>query len=368
MERSIDKLRWNLTLGFLLLLAAGLFKVMQPFIVPIAWAIVLVMTTWPLYRRVRRLLPQYPGLSAFLMTLGLASVIVALVGPIFAGVTSEARQIRELLQSWSNESGPFVESALERVPLLSEQHRAHITSYLQELYERREQLFGVAAAHPGEIVKLVSFAARGVLGFLAGLLICLFVSFFLYRHGALLARQLQRALRRIGGERFERILHAIRATIRGAVYGILATAVAQGVLATLGYLAAGVPVPLLFGFATVVAALIPFGTPFVYLPAAALAVMQTSWLAGLLLAAWGVVVVSSVDNLLRPIFISQATESNLLLVFFGVLGGVLAFGFIGILVGPALIAIALVLWHEWVDVREPAASNTATTTTARPGG
>jgi predicted PurR-regulated permease PerM len=96
-----------------------------------------------------------------------------------------------------------------------------------------------------------------------------------------------------------------------------------------------------------VLALIPFGPPIIYLSASLLVVFEQSLLAGILLALWGVLVVSSIDNLVRPLFISQATKMPLILVFFGVLGGVVSFGFIGAFLGPALLAMALALWNEW---------------------
>jgi predicted PurR-regulated permease PerM len=95
--------------------------------------------------------------------------------------------------------------------------------------------------------------------------------------------------------------------------------------------------------------LIPFGTPLVYIPVAGYLLVQGEVLAGVLLFAWGVGVVSMADNILRPFFISQATQMPILLVFMGVVGGVLSFGLLGIFVGPAIIAVAQVLWVEWVE-------------------
>jgi predicted PurR-regulated permease PerM len=135
----------------------------------------------------------------------------------------------------------------------------------------------------------------------------------------------------------------------------LLTALAQGALAGIGFFVAGTPVPLLLAFCTVVASLIPFAPPIIYLGAAgALLAQGAPWWHAALLAAWGVGVVSSADNVIRPLFISQATQTPLLLVFFGVIGGLVAFGLIGVVIGPVILTIAMVLWKEWAQPDEPA--------------
>jgi predicted PurR-regulated permease PerM len=152
----------------------------------------------------------------------------------------------------------------------------------------------------------------------------------------------------VGGEKIPLILEAVEPTVRGAAYGVIATAAAQGTLAALGYYMAGSPIPLLLGAVTGVVALIPFGPPIVYLPVAAYLSLFTPlpWYHAVGLALWGTLVVSGVDNVLRPLFISQATSGSPILVFIGVLGGVLAFGLLGVFAGPAIIAVAQLLWRD----------------------
>ena len=131
-------------------------------------------------------------------------------------------------------------------------------------------------------------------------------------------------------------------------------------LAGIGYAVAGAPVPVLLGFFTMVMSLIPFGTPVVYLPVAVIVVANGApLLHGILLAAWGICVVSAMDNILRPLFISQSTNMPIVLSFFGVIGGIIAFGLLGIILGPVVLAIALMLWREWAQV-EPTVTSTQT--------
>jgi predicted PurR-regulated permease PerM len=120
------------------------------------------------------------------------------------------------------------------------------------------------------------------------------------------------------------------------------------VLAGIGYYVVGAPTPLLLGVLTLIVSFVPFGPPFVYIPVTAYLLFATElpWYHGVGLAIWGTIVVSTVDNILRPLFISQSTKLSTILVFIGVLGGVASFGLLGVFIGPALVAIAQLFWLE----------------------
>lgn len=198
------------------------------------------------------------------------------------------------------------------------------------------------------MITFAGSAARGMLITVAHLIATLVGCFIFYRYGDDLICQLYSAFRRIAGDRIAHVLDAIAPTVRGAAYSVIATAAAQGTLAGVGYYVAGAPMPLLLGALTGVVALIPFGPPFIYLPVAGYISLFTPlpWYHAVGIILWGVLVVSSVDNVLRPLFLSQATRSSPILVFIGVLGGALAFGIVGVFLGPAIIAIAQLLWRD----------------------
>ena len=141
------------------------------------------------------------------------------------------------------------------------------------------------------------------------------------------------------------------------VYGLVLTALAQGLLAGLGYWAAGVRSPALLAVVTALIALIPFGTPFVWGSIGAWLVLHGQTAAGVGLLLWGTLVVSWVDNLIRPMVISSASHTPFLLVMFGVLGGVTAFGLIGLFVGPVILAVLMAVWREWLGQQEPTADS-----------
>jgi predicted PurR-regulated permease PerM len=131
------------------------------------------------------------------------------------------------------------------------------------------------------------------------------------------------------------------------VYGILLTALVQGTLAGLGYWVAGMASPVTLGVLTALFALIPFGTPLVWGGAGAWLLFQGETGAAIGVWIWGAAVVSQIDNVLRPIFISSVGAIPFLLVLFGVLGGLLAFGLVGLFVGPIVLAVAWAVWREW---------------------
>ena len=138
------------------------------------------------------------------------------------------------------------------------------------------------------------------------------------------------------------------------------TSLAQGICAGIGYYVAGAPVPLLLGILTTVLSLLPLGAPVIYLPVALFVGLQPQGaLAGILLALWGVCVVSIIDNVLRPYFISKASALPFLHIMAGVIGGYVAYGLVGIIIGPVIISLARVLWSELLTLRQPPKPSTA---------
>ncbi|MEY9558727.1 putative PurR-regulated permease PerM [Sinorhizobium fredii] len=137
------------------------------------------------------------------------------------------------------------------------------------------------------------------------------------------------------------------ATVKGVVYGLIGTALAQAVLAGIGFWIAGVPQALLFGFLTFVLSFVPIDPPLVWGSVALGLFIQGAVWWSFFVAAWGLLLVSSIDNVIRPYVLGKTDNRPVLLGFFGFLGGVVAFGFIGIFLGPMLLAVAYSLFLEW---------------------
>ncbi len=350
-EIDSDRLKRVLMLGFSVLLLIGLHAVLDPFIIPIGWAAVLALAAWPLHRRLLRWMPRFPGLAAFIMV---TLIFVMIIGPAAAigrALYVEAVSAGTEALVWLSKPDATLPGWIVNLP----EYGPKAQVLFDEIRAGKEtrQYFDEARNHLGQFLSVLTGAA-GIIGrTFVQLLLCLFAAFFLFRYGARVVVQVQRVAVHIGGSRFDRLLRAIRATVKGAVYGTVVTAIVQSVLAGVGFYFAKTPVPLLFGLATFVVAFIPFGPPFIYIPLSIVVGVSGPWWHGLLLFLWGVGCISTADNVLRPFFISQATQLPLLLVFFGVLGGVAAFGLIGVFIGPAIIAVAHVLWNEWAQPEVP---------------
>jgi predicted PurR-regulated permease PerM len=334
---ALKILTGSLLIGFMV----ALWLVVRPFWIPLLWAVVLTTTTWPFYTRLRETVrrPSYaaPLLASSLLGIILVLLLVFLPLQIASELQTLAAHIRET-------NPQEIAHSLAEVPLLGDIIAESILIYFSD----PGALAAVVEENQATILSFATSAARGVLSTILTIVASLIGSFILYRHGEMLVGQLRHILERIGGENISKMIDTVHTTVRGAAYSVLATAMAQGILAGIGYYVAGAPTPLLLGVLTLIISLIPFGPPFVYIPVSAylLFAAEMPWYHGVGLAIWGTVVVSTVDNILRPLFISQATKLSPILVFVGVLGGVASLGLLGVFIGPALIAIAQLLWLE----------------------
>jgi predicted PurR-regulated permease PerM len=174
-----------------------------------------------------------------------------------------------------------------------------------------------------------------------------FVCFFLYRDGVALMRFVNVALDKTVGAYSVKILDIIQNTVSGVMYGLLGTALAQGFVATIGFWIAGVPAALLLGVCTFVLSVIPVGPPLIWGSAAIWLFYQGDMGWGVFMLIWGTLLISGVDNVVKPLLISRSSNMPFILVLFGVMGGILAFGFVGVFIGPALLAVGLSLLQEW---------------------
>jgi predicted PurR-regulated permease PerM len=175
--------------------------------------------------------------------------------------------------------------------------------------------------------------------------------FFLYRDGDTITYQIRHVVSLLFGARLNRYAETAGLMTRAVLYGLLATAFAQGLVAGIGYRVVGLEGPVLLGALTGIASAVPMiGTALVWLPAGAWLIATGSVWKGLLLVAWGILLVNPIDNVLKPLLISNATRAPFLLVMFGAIGGLGAFGFVGIFIGPVLLGVALTIWREWAGV------------------
>jgi predicted PurR-regulated permease PerM len=324
------------------------YVILVPFLVPIAWAAVLTYATWPVYRRLLVALGGRAGLAAALMTLAVVLAIVLPVAGLSLALADDVALAYRTLRAWSDQP-PDLPAWLRELPVLGPALAASYAS-LRTTPGGLERLVAERAAGWSQAL----LATAGDVGRNVGRLgLTLLTLFFLYRHGEELAAQTQRVAGRLAGEALRPRLALVGRTVRGVCYGILLTALAQGVLAGLGFWLVGIRGAVLLGVLTAMLALFPFGPPLVWLPVGVWALVTLAPWKGIVLLLWGALVVSGVDNVLRPYLIGGATQAPFLLVLFGVLGGLTSFGLIGLFVGPAVLAVLLAIWRDWATPEAP---------------
>lgn len=342
----------------LALLLGGLFVlgylVLNWFIVPAVWAAILAYVTWPVYARLRRLLRGHAMASALLMTLLLTTAFVLPLLWLIALLQSEFVVAYQAAAAYLAEGPHRLPDFLLYLPWIGEPLQDLLNKVATDPTALRAQLASWTQRWFGELGRLVGGVAQNALKLGFALLTILFV----YRDGDSLLAQVQRVLRRFLGARVDAYIVAIGNTTKAVLYGLVLTALAQGALAGIGYWAAGVRAPVLFGAFTALIALLPFGTPFVWGTLGAWLLFTGHTLEGIGLLLWGTLVVSWVDNLIRPLVISSATQIPFLLVLFGVIGGLAAFGLIGMFLGPVVVAVLLAVWREWLEEQGPASLET----------
>lgn len=335
-----------LAYAFALLLMYLLFSILSPFLAALVWAGAIGVITYPLYEKLLNRCHGRENAASGLMT---AAVVVALILPLVGLTFTLSREAALAYQ--------YLESATAgaHLPALEDILRhPSVAPWLETVRPLTSSLnLELDAMLLPAVKKMLSFMlsySTGILkdffGFLVKLVLMLITLFFVYKDGVRFLRRfwlvvaIRENLRTTIAETIARVLKAV-------MYGIVLTCLVQGTLGGLGFWATGIPSPILFGALMAVCALIPLvGTALVWLPGALYLLIQGEILKGVLLIVWGVLAVSSIDNVIRPLFISGKARLPILLIALGVLGGILAFGITGVVAGPLILALFLVFFEE----------------------
>lgn len=329
--------------AFLVFIFGLTFWVLSPFLASLAWAGILAYATWPFHQWLRDRLPGRDNLAALLMTLAVAATLLLPLLWVMFMVVEDVAVASATLKQLATHGLPPLPAGVRAWPG-GEWIAAQYQRVQADPAWARAQIDALELTDFTSLKTLVGGVGRNAAKF--GLAV--FALFFLYRHGDSVLAQFRGVATRWLGEAARGYIQAVGVTVRAVVFGIVLTALAQGLLAGLGYWVAGVSAPALWGMVTALVSLIPFVGPVVWvgLSLGLLAHGETQAALGLFL--WGALVVSWVDNLIRPLVISGPTRIPFLLVFLGVLGGLNAFGLIGLFLGPVLLAVSVAIWREWL--------------------
>lgn len=330
------------------LLALGCLYVLKPFLAAILFAAAVVISSWPLYLMLLARMRGRRTLAALTMTLSLTLLVIIPLALVAYNLADDVASAYQDLTGAIEHGSLAPPDWVRRIPLAG----ARLDAYLRELIASRDRMTELLQRMI-EPARHYLLAGGIVLGTgVAQMSLAAFVSFFFYRDGNALLRVVAVVMRRVAGDGAEQVEEIVSQTVRGVMYGLLGTALAQALVAALGFAIAGVPgVPLLAAL-VFVASMAPIGPPVVWGGAALWLFSQGSTGWAIFMIVWGVLAISSVDNVVRPILISRGSSLPFLLTLLGVLGGVFAFGFVGIFIGPTLLAVGYSLMSDWTGVPE----------------
>lgn len=326
-------------------LAALAYLILSPFLASIAWAAVIAHVTWPIYLRVQKMMTGRPNLSALAAVIGFAVVLVFPLLWLLVLLEQELVAWLHILSPYFTQGAKPPADFVDGLPWIGN----WLQNWLNALFADPEGPTQLVTQWIKRGSGLLPSAVGGLgrnLGKFAFALITLFV---FYRDGERILQQIRHVLHVVWGERIDTYLRTASNTSRAIVLSVVVAALLQGVVAAFGYWIFGVEAPVVLGVATAIASVIPFfGTGLVWVGVSIGLLMQGHpWLAAGM-ATWGALLIHPVDNILRPMLISNATKTPFLVTMFGVLGGLSAFGLIGLFLGPVILATTIAIWNEWV--------------------
>lgn len=332
------------------LLVAACLVIVSPFAGAILWAAVLVVATWPLFLRMQQRMGGRRKPAIALMTAALVLVLVGpvavLTGSLTEHVGSAMRLVQDLASLRLPENPPEWLSGIplagKRIETLWHEAGADMQGMVGKVRPYIQTAAGWLLAQGGRLgLALLEF------------LLAVAISALFYSAGEELTGWMRRFAGRIGGPASLPALEMATQTIRGVFLGVVGTAAIQALLSGLGFWLADVPGVVLLSFFCFFTAMLQTGTGLIWIPVAAWLFYQDQHAWAIFTVAWGVFI-NLIDNFIKPYLISQGSSLPLALIFLGVIGGMLAWGVIGIFLGPTLLATGFSLLKNWLEQGEPA--------------
>jgi len=351
MEPRPDLARNTFGVLFIVTLIALTFWVLQPFLASTIWAAMIVIATWPVMTRVQRWLWGSRAAATAVMTLTLLLLLVLPLALVIATIAANADGMVAWAATLSSFTLPPPPDWLGRIPVVG----APIVEGWRRLAESR--LADLAASVAPYVAAVIVWLASTMKGFALltlQLLLTVAIAATMYAKGEHVAEALLKFGRRLAGDEGDRVIRLAGQAIRAVALGVVLTACAQAALAGLGLLLAGIPfAPVLTALAFVLC-IAQVGPLLVLAPSVVWLFWSGDTGTGTMLLVWSLVVFP-LDNILRPILMTKGADLPMLLMFSGVMGGLLAFGLVGIFVGPVVLAIVYTLLGAWIAAPAPPA-------------
>lgn len=365
--RSRDFERYTVTAA-LALLVFGCYLVVRPFITAFLWGGIIVVSTWGIYSRLLNLLGRRKGLTATMMGLSLTALLLLPISTLGLNLVGQWPSLTERVSGLMSGGIGDPPAWLCGLPMAGDTG----CDYWKSVVANPERLTQDLKPLIKPVKDFFLAFSAGLGGGLLEFALALLIASLLYMWGEEARRGITLIATHLGGNAGSRQVGVVASTVRGVFNGVIGTSAAQAVLALIGFIVASVPGAFLLAMATFFLSVVPGGPVLLWLPAAIWLKMsgEPGWAVFMLI--WGLVVISGSDNILRPLLIGKGVAAPLALIFLGVIGGILAFGFLGLFIGPTLLAIAYNLLLDWLAGRVAArqealgASGDQTTTRASP--
>lgn len=321
--------------------------VLRPFLGATIWAAMIVIATWPVMLRLQGWLRGSRAAATAAMTIALLLVVLVPLSLVIGAIIANADSVITWAATFRTFTMPAPPEWLARVPLVGE---PIVEGWHRLATSRLADVAASAAPYLAAAILWIANTMRGVAFLLLQFLLTVIIAAVMYMRGETAAEALLRFGRRLAGDHGDRVIRLAGQAIRGVALGVVVTAVAQATLAGLGLTIAGIPFAPLLAAVTFVLCIAQIGP----IPVLAPALVWLFWIgatdrATMLLVS--TVVVIGLDNFLRPVLMTKGANLPMLLMFTGVIGGLLAFGLIGIFVGPVVLAISYTLLGEWASLR-----------------
>jgi predicted PurR-regulated permease PerM len=339
------EVRARLIGGFFLLLLGG--WVLHSFLSLLAWAVILAITTWPVYLRLiaTRKLHSHVTWAAVCLTLMIGAVILVPLAYGLSRLLQETQSLGQILSD-AQKIGIPAPAWLETLPLIGQWAKSSWISYLGNPEAAKESLHWLGTG--GALSYTKAFASQ-LLHRLFGFLLTLLVLFFVYRHGDGLGRQvLATNLKLFGDTGIRYAIHAT-AAVRATVNGLVLVGLGEGLLLGVGYAFAGLSHPAILGALTGVFAMIPFAAKLIFGACALVLIAGGHTAEGSALLIFGAVVILVADNYVRPWLIGSAVQLPFIWTLLGIFGGLENFGLLGLFLGPTLMAVLISIWRDWIE-------------------
>lgn len=331
----------------IVIVAVGCYTVLSPFIPAVLFAAVTASVSWPVFTRIKQKIGGRASPAALIMTILLVSLVVVPLSLLAISVAQSMGVLVDALQALVTRGPIKPPGWLNTVPIIGEP----LTRYWQRLVVNQDELSTLLKNlyEPAKNIVLASSKAVGT-SFLQ-MTFATFICFFFYRDGPIILQSLRSVMHKLADDQGDELLDTIDKTLTGVVHGIFGTALAQAAVAYIGLLIAGVPAALALSAGTFFLSLVPIGPPLIWCSAAIWLFYQGAIGWSIFLVLWGLLAISSIDNFLKPYLISRTSNLPMLLIVLGVFGGIVSFGFVGIFIGPPILAIGLTLVRYWAPNR-----------------